>query len=465
MTRSISLVLFLVSILGTATLLLWLNGCGTGTVPTRLGGGKILHVVVIVQENRTPDNLFHDPVLMSRGADIATSGVDSSGVRVPLQPAPLGVRYDPNHTHAAFLTMYNSGKMNGADRIPISCYRRCPPRSEKPQLSYVRASDVGPYFAMAEQYTFGDRMFQTNQGPSFPAHQFLISGTSAPTENSRFFVAENPNTIFLGGCNAPAGSSVSLIDPNGKELSSMFPCFEHVTLTDELDAANLSWRYYAPNASYIWTAPNAIRHICKPQESHSKLVCTGEAWKHVIIPSKSFLTDIADQSLSTVTWITPAGQYSDHPNFVNGNGGPSWVASIVNAIGNSPFWSSTAIIVTWDDWGGWYDHVPPPKVITDGRSWGSGYVYGFRVPLIVISPYAKAEYISHVNHDFGSILNFIERAFGLRSLGYADAHAVDDLSDCFNFGQPPLQFKTIDTPLSADYFINDNSVPEDPDND
>jgi phospholipase C len=164
-----------------------------------------------------------------------------------------------------------------------------------------------------------------------------------------------------------------------------------------------------------------------------------------------------------VTWITPAGQYSDHPGLPNATGGPSWVASIVNTIGNSPFWSNTAIIVIWDDWGGWYDHVPPPKIINDGKSWGSGYVYGFRVPLIVISPYAKREYISHVDHDFGSILNLIEQGFRLHSLGYADAHTVDNLSDCFNFDQAPREFKTIEAPLNADYFINDTRVPDDPD--
>jgi len=96
---------------------------------------------------------------------------------------------------------------------------------------------------------------------------------------------------------------------------------------------------------------------------------------------------------------------SDHAGSVTTTGGPSWVAAIVNAIGKSPYWANTAILITWDDWGGWYDHVAPPKVVTDGTSWGSGYVYGFRVPLIVISRYAKAAYISHVNHDFGSILN------------------------------------------------------------
>jgi phospholipase C len=201
--------------------------------------------------------------------------------------------------------------------------------------------------------------------------------------------------------------------------------------------------------------------MCQPETENGQTACTGKAWSHVIIPSKRFLTDIANNQLAAVTWVTPAGQYSDHPR-IGGSGGPSWVASIVNAIGNSSFWSDTAIIITWDDWGGWYDHVSPPRVINDGRSWGSGYVYGFRVPLIVISPYARPAYISHVNHDFGSILNFIEEVFRLHSLGYADARA-DNLSDCFNFGQRPLQFKTIDAPLKSDYFINDTRNALDPD--
>jgi phospholipase C len=108
--------------------------------------------------------------------------------------------------------------------------------------------------------------------------------------------------------------------------------------------------------------------------------------------------------------------------------------------------------------------VPPPQVINDGASWGSGYVYGFRVPLLVISPYARPAYISHVVHDFGSILHMVEENFGLSSLGYADAYA-DDLSDCFSFSQTPLGFRTINAPLSAYHFLNDRTPPEDPDSD
>ncbi len=144
-------------------------------------------------------------------------------------------------------------------------------------------------------------------------------------------------------------------------------------------------------------------------------------------------------------------------------GGPSWVASIVNSIGGRT-WANTAIILTWDDWGGWYDHVPPPQVLANCSQWGCGYVYGFRVPMIVISPYAKPAYTSHVTHDFGSILKFVEETFNLPSLGYADAPA-DDLADCFNFSQTPIPFKTIAAPLKADHFLNDKRPPTDPDDD
>jgi phospholipase C len=174
------------------------------------------------------------------------------------------------------------------------------------------------------------------------------------------------------------------------------------------------------------------------------------------------LEDIANGQLAQVSWIIPDGKRSDHAASNNGSG-PSWVASIVNAIGESQYWSNTAIVITWDDWGGWYDHVAP-KVVNDGVSWGSGYVYGFRVPLIVVSPYAKAAYISHTTHDFGSILKLIETTFNLPSLGYADA-AADDLSDCFNLTQSPLSFQSIPAPLDATHFIHDNSPPTDPDED
>jgi phospholipase C len=469
-------------LLAIATLLLSLNSCGSNSS----GGGstpppspKIKHVVVIFQENRTPDNLFHDPVLYNpppagHGADIASTGTNSQGLPVPLTPTSLGVDYDLSHAHSAFVAMYDGGKMDGADRIPVSCAKgaiNCPPPNA--QFLYVQASDVGPYFQMAEQYTFGDRMFQTNQGPSFPAHQFIFSGTSAPTATSNLFVADNaqgvPGAGNNTGCTAPPEEFVYLIDPFGAESSTIYPCTDHPALSDELDAKGITWRYYTPSAGSLWTAPNAIQHVCGPNATPpNATACTSSDWMNNVVfyttqSPAPILTDIAMNQLPAVSWVIPAGVNSDHAGSVATTGGPSWVASIVNAIGTSPYWSDTAILITWDDWGGWYDHVAPP-VINDGKSWGSGYAYGFRVPLIVISPYAKAGYISHVTHDFGSILNFTEKTFDLPSLGYADAYA-DDLSDCFDFSQTPITFQTISAPVGADFFLNDKRPPTDPDDD
>jgi phospholipase C len=463
MRKTLAPTAFFVSLSTLACILM--NSCGgssKGSSSPPPSNGQIKYVIVIVQENRTPDNLFQDPVLISRGADIVQSGLNSAGQTIPLSPTTLAVNYDLGHSPSDFRAMYDGGKMDGANRVAVLCggQSHCTP-PPNPQFQYVQPSDVQPYFQLAEQYTFGDRMFQTNEGPSFPAHQFLISGTSAPTANSNLFAATNPN-VGPAGCIGPPNEAVGVIDPSGKVSSTTYPCFEHPTLTDLMNNANVTWRYYAPSAGSIWTGPDAIQHMCQPQTVSGVLTCTGSDWNNVIIPEQQVLTDISNQKLAQVTWVIPDGAASDHAGGTDASG-PSWVASVVNAIGNSSYWPNTAIFITWDDWGGWYDHVAP-QVISDGASWGSGYVYGFRVPLIVVSPYAKAAYISHATHDFGSILKFIEGTFGLPSLNYADARA-DDFSDCFNFQQSPVPFHTVSAPLDAQHFLNDPRPKTDPDDD
>jgi phospholipase C len=458
-------------------------------------GAVVEHVVIIFQENRTPDNLFQGLCLPPNSSslcstnptsaqyDIASSGVNSTGATIPLSPLDLGTagsgpsNYDPSHAHSAFEDMCDLNAttgvcaMDGADKVPITCtagVAGCPPPN--PQFMYVIPSDVAPYLQMAQTYTFGDRMFQTNEGPSFPAHQFIISGTSAPSASSTDFASENVANGENAGCIAPANGTVELINSAGVEYTKIYPCFDHPTLTDSLDTAGLTWRYYAPGEGSIWTAPDAISHMCVSTGADG--TCTGTDFtganpKVVLNQSQAkaqILTDIASNQLQDVSWVIPTGDDSDHPKSNNGCG-PSWVASIVNAIGNSPYWPNTVIIITWDDWGGWYDHVPPPQVLANCSQWGCGYVYGFRVPLIVISPYiTKAGYISHTNHDFGSILKFIENNYGLTPLGYADTNALDDLSDFFNFGRAPIGFTSI-TPPSDDATCKGNSTPSDPDDD
>ncbi len=244
--------------------------------PTSLPlASTIQHVVIIFQENRTPDNLFHG----LPNADIANVGVNSLGQRITFQPIHLATTYDLSHSHSAFLRMYDNGKMDGADKV--TCGPTCP---SNPQFRYVYPSEVAPYFRLAKRYTFGDRMFQTNQGPSFPAHQFIISGTSAPTATSKLFAAEN--THLGTGCTAPSTAWVWMINPLGVFSSKMYPCFEHPTIVDLLNARGISWRYYTPSAGSIWTGPNAIRHLR-----------LGPDWsKNVILKNTQILTDIRTSS-------------------------------------------------------------------------------------------------------------------------------------------------------------------------
>jgi len=399
------------------------------------GAQVIQHVVIIFQENRSTDNLFH----ALPGADTVDFGINSQGKKITLGPIHLVDNYDLGHLHAAFLQEYDGGKMDGADRVYVSC-KVGKPGCVNPQFKYVYETDVDPYFQMAEQYAFADRMFQSNQGSSYPAHQWVISGTSAPDPTSQMFVAENPLGVIHAptntGCTAPPQEFVNLIDPLGQEKLFIYPCFEHLTLMDLLDNQQLSWLYYTPMPNQIWTAPNSIKHLR-----------LGNDWQYVIGDPKQILNDIAGNNLPNVAWVMPPTLSSDHPNENNGTG-PSWVASVVNAVGSSPYWSSTAIFITWDDWGGWYDHVAPPII--------NSYQYGLRVPLVMISPYVIPGCVSHVNHDFSSILKFTELALNLPSLGYGDVNA-DDLTDCFNFSQKPRTFKPIRAPLDGNHFLNDKS--------
>ncbi len=407
------------------------------------GPQVIQHVIIMLQENRSTDNLFHG----LPNADTANSGKNSKGKIIPLTSIPLVSNYDLGHGNPAFRAEYDGGKMDGADRVFVSC-RQGATGCINPQFKYVQISDVQPYFDMAEQYAFADHMFESGQGSSYPAHQFIISATSAPSPTSQLFVAEDPSG-FPGanlntGCTAPPQEFVQLIDPLGQEKLVMYPCFEHLTLMDLLDKAGLSWLYYTPTPNQIWTGPNSIYHIRK-----------GQDWNNVIANPAQILTDIANGQLATVSWVIPNAPASDHPRENNGTG-PSWVSSVVNAVGGSSYWESTAIFVSWDDWGGWYDHVAPPII--------NSFQYGLRVPLVVISPYANPGYVSHVTHDFSSIVKFVETVFNLPSLGFGDQYS-DDLMDCFNFNQKPRAFRKIAAPLGASYFLNYKTPLSAPDDD
>jgi phospholipase C len=398
------------------------------------GSTPITHVVIVFQENRTTNDLFNG----LPGAGTVRTGQNSKGQTVTLQPRLLTAPYDISHAHSAFTTEYASGNMNGWDLVSSSCKKghKCPPADIR-AYGYVPEKEVEPYFIMARRYAFGANMFQTNQGPSFPAHQYILSGTSTISDGSNLRAAENPRTPqkkSTGGCDSPQGSLVKLIDLKGNENQTDYPCYDRNSLIQLVEANNLSWHYYqAGTGPGLWHGPDAIKPVWESPQFATD----------VVSPPSQVLTDVKNGNLANVVWVTPTGAASDHAGSTDGSG-PSWVASIVNTIGQSQYWNNTAIFVTWDDWGGWFDPVPPPQY--------NSYELGFRVPLLVISAYAKQGYISPVQHEFGSILKFTEKTFGLGSLGTTDARA-DDLHDCFNFSKGPRRFVPIPAPRNAEYFL------------
>jgi phospholipase C len=280
---------------------------------------------------------------------------------------------------------------------------------------------------------------QPNEGPSWPGHMYLIAAQSGQP-GSNWYVSENPktkNAKSADNCLAQAGITVEQIDMTtpypGTEGNPIFPCLTGTpTIIDEIAKAGLTWKYYTPNLTSLWVAPCDLSEFNCPNNPN------------VVVPETSIFGDISGGTLATVSWVIPSSTNSDHPS-ANGTstGGPAWVSSVVDAIGQSPYWANTTIFVTWDDWGGWYDHYlfgtngHPAKSPTDP------FEYGLRVPLIAIGPYVRPGLMSHTPRDSTSILHFVEDNFGLASLNKLDQQ-TDDLSELFDFTQNPNPFNPFD---------------------
>ncbi|HVA34163.1 MAG TPA: alkaline phosphatase family protein, partial [Candidatus Baltobacteraceae bacterium] len=385
------------------------NGLSYGHRPS--ASTPIKHVVLIVQENRSFDNLFSG----FPGANGATSGLTHSGKRVALKPVLLesdgktpGI--DISHTHATWETEWDRGKMDGFDKITFTTGGR--PAGLYP-YAYVKRSEIPEYWTMAKTYTLADRMFEDLTSGSFTSHQDLIAATTYLTPNESLM--DYPRGTYIWGCDAPAGATLTVMFKSGKLASGPFPCISaYPTLVDDLDAHKISWRYYAmpvkghDPGGWIWSAFDLI-----------KKVRYGPDWANVTAgtPNTNIFNDIKNGQLAQMSWVMPDEANSDHPQS-GSKTGPSWVASVVNAIGKSKYWDSTAIIIVWDDWGGWYDHVPPPQLDWLGL--------GGRVPMIVVSPYARPGHVAHTQYEFGSIIKYVEQTFGMPSLAtLGSKYAVD----------------------------------------
>jgi phospholipase C len=355
----------------------------------------IKHVFVIVQENHTFDNYF--------GTFPGANGLPS-GLSMPVDPtsnsSPVVVPYhlpvlrtqDLDHSVITARVAFNAGRMNGF--VAAQQARNLPGSLA---LGYYDGTDLPYYWDLAQNYVLADRFFSSAMGGSLANHQFLVAGKSSGTGES--------------------------IPPQGIPMTTIF---------DRLQAAGISWKFYVKN----YDPTLNFRHPDPKNPRDSEI-----AWVPLLTipavvddPAKmariqdlaNLYRDLASNSAPSVSYIIQGGT-SEHPPGHVGNGQNATVG-IVSSIMRSPAWKDSAIVVTWDDWGGWFDHVTPPQVDGEG--------YGFRVPALIISPYAKQGYILDQTADFTSILKFIESLYGLAPLTTRDA-AATDLMAAFDFQQAP----------------------------
>jgi phospholipase C len=416
---------------------------------TQSSPGYVQHVVVVIQENRTLDNLF----ATFPGADGTTQGrmkLSSGGYTyVPLRAANLAEQCDFGHSYKGYLKDYDGGNMDGFSLEGGG--KKCPGPTGTLTYQYVEPEQILPYWQIARQYVLGDQMYSTQGSGSFTNHQDLIAGGTTINAAMTKSLVDFPSALPWG-CSARrhdprTTTSLLVAKPGSSELHyrrhrGPFPCMSYATLRDLLDARSISWKYYSPpvreGTGRYWSAFEAI-----------KAVREGPEWKTNVVDTSTFFSDVSYGTLPSVSWIVPDELNSDHPGS-NSDTGPSWVAAIVNAIGESAYWNSTAIVIVWDDWGGFYDHEPPPFQ----DQWGG---LGFRVPLLVVSPYAREAhpsqpgYISHTQYEFGSIVKFIEGNWNLGTLGKTDQRATS-IIDCFDFAQLPRSFTAIPSKYSHSYF-------------
>lgn len=377
----------------------------TAPCPLISACGRIQHIVIMDKENRTFDSMFG----RFRGANGARTYIGQDGQIYPLNHQPDHLMTDVSHTWENASDASDHGRMDRFWNIDNSAQEGIDMSD-----SQFYPSDIPNYWTYARTFTLDDTFFSNILGPSFPNHLFSIAISSGNTDSN------TGSTRW--GCDAPAGDTVRQRLPGGT-VTRTFPCFNFPTLADLLDARSLSWKYYAPGLDqpgYIWSSFDAIKHIR-----------LGADWPAHVVDYTHFAADAAAGALPAVSWLVEPGRYSDHPPSSICEG-ENWTVQQINAIMSNPEeWAHTAIILTWDDFGGFYDHVAPP-------AGPNPYImYGLRVPAIIISPYARPGNVDHTMYTFSSILKFVEDTYGLPALGSLDGRS-NGLTGSFNFAQQPL---------------------------
>jgi phospholipase C len=378
---------------------------------------KLQHIIVIVQENRSLDNLFNG--FCVNGTICADTVTTDPVTGTPLVPESLAAPFDPFHDRSAFVIEYDNGKMDGFSKDVVVCnggVKPCP----YSVFSYVPSSETTVYQQLATQDgELSDMTFQTDQAPTFPSHYYAIAGQSG----GGYQGDPGDDAVDSGSGSCKTKTVVNTIDvKTGKAGPKSVSCQDFPTIFDLLAKKNHTWRYYSDSTAGFFSATQAIQHLYGSP--------------NFVTPSSQFITDVANGNLADVTYIMPKSEAaSDHPgNVTNPAAGPEWVASLVNAVGATPYWNDTAIVMWWDDWGGWYDHVQPNVVF---KGMYTDFEYSFRVPLIVMGGYARTGTMDHEKRTFVGAIRLIEDTFKLGTLHTTDALEPDGLEPMFDFGHKP----------------------------
>jgi phospholipase C len=388
---------------------------GSSDQTVTLARTKIKHIVFVIKENRTFDTMFG----RFPGADGVTQGTTCDGRTIPLRRATDRVG-DEGHSFFDGITAVNGGRMD--------CF------AHGGYVQY-RQQDIPHYWAYARRYTLADRFFSSIYGPTGVEHLWTFA-----SQSDRFIDHERPGQFGSDHrefCDDPLETALAFRQMARQEqervfqaenegaqgltqvrasLTSRWPCFDVKVLPDLLQQHGISWKDYRGANPFVQPL-RMVRHV-----RFSKM------YSNVVDPTQ-FLQDVKARQLPSVSWLTPPFVVSDHPP-TSICAGENWFVTEMNGLMRSPYWSSTAVILTWDDFGGFYDHVQPPHVDL--------YGLGPRVPAIVISPWAKPGYIDHDTMEFASVLRFIETIFGLPPLTSRDAN-TNDMLDAFDFTSPPRQ--------------------------
>jgi len=398
--------------------------CLLATLTATAQNTPIKHVVFIVKENRSFDEMFGT----FPGANGASTCKISDGNIIPLGHTPNRVR-SMGHGWADSHVAVDGGLMDRFDKVSGGNWK-----GDYMSCSQLWEQDIPNYFAYARKFVLADDLFSSAATGSFPNHLFTVAAESGPVQSEGWAVMNSPPSSNAWGCDSPRNTLAETMTTQGK-IGFIYPCFHFPTLADEMQAAHVTWRFYAPNSSetgYVWSTLDAFDDI-----RNSAL------WKTNVVSYGQFVTDARRGKLPEVSWLVTTNANSEHPS-ANSCEGENWSVAQINAIMKGPNWDSTAIFMVWDDFGGFYDHVPPPNIDT----WG----LGIRVPMLVISPYVVPGTVVHTQYEFSSILKFIEDNWGLPPLSYRDMTANDPwdplctTGQCvFNFQQnplPPLILKT-----------------------